>query len=449
MNFRPFGKYSWAVLWLGLAIAAAVPSTTQAQSLTSDEKVLSMERSFEADFENHFGRDLATVTLGSSGIADTLTRLDAETNTKSAVLWVMPREDSLHLVLVTADGETIIRDLFDVPKAELTAIANRFNQSISTPRRSPNLEAAQQLHEWIIKPFESEFLRGAGVNNLLVCLGDGVRGLPLAALYDGEQFLIEKYSLSRIPAFNLINTDYSTIQQGGILAMGASEFSEQSPLPAVPLELTTIVKQLRSVKPAKEEWSELSLLNQAFTQANLRAILENRSFDIVHLATHADFNSGAPANSYVQFSDRKVTLQEMSDFAWIKEAAPAVELLVLSACRTAVGDSEAELGFAGIALQAGVKSAIATLWNISDAGTLAFMSSLYREFSLHTTKAAAVRQTQLNMLRNDINFEDNQLVISPDNQIPIPDEIWQTAQFIRDFSHPYYWAGFSMISSPW
>ncbi|NJN73531.1 MAG: CHAT domain-containing protein [Limnothrix sp. RL_2_0] len=408
-----------------------------------------MERNLEAEFETHFGRDLAEVTQDTDGIAQTLARMGAETNTSPAVLWVIPRETHLHLVLITPNGKPVVFDQFDVPKEKLTAIANQFTQSISNPRRTPNIKAAQQLHKWIIEPFEADLLRGVGVDTLLFCLGDGLRSLPLAALHDGEQFLIEKYSLSKIPAFNLISTEYETIQQGGLLAMGASEFLNQNPLPAVPAELQLILQQLRSVKSPREEWSALSLLNQDFTQTNLEAILQSRSFDIVHLATHADFQAGTPAESYIQFSDGKLHLQDLNRFAWQKAAAPAVELLVLSACRTAFGDSEAELGFAGVALQAGVKSAIASLWYISDVGTLAFMGDLYRELSLNTTKAEALRQTQIKMLRNEISFNDAGLKLSSGQTIPLSDGLQQQSRFISSLAHPYYWAGFSMISSPW
>jgi CHAT domain-containing protein len=444
---QPWGKF---VVGFGLAIAATcLANPALSQPMTPNDVVLNMERGLEAEFETHFGRDLAEVTQDADDIAKTLARIGAETNTSPAVLWVTPRENSLSLVLITPNSGPVTFEQFDVPKEKLTAIANQFTQNISNPRRTPNLEAAQQLHEWIIEPFEEDFLRGAGIDTLLFCLGDGLRSLPLSALYDGEQFLIEKYSLSRIPAFNLISTEYETIQQGGILAMGASEFQDQDPLPAVPAELQLIQQQLRSVKSSREEWGELSLLNQDFTQANLAAILQSRSFDIVHLATHADFQAGAPDKSYIQFSDGRLNLEDIQRLAWQKAAAPAVELLVLSACRTAFGDSEAELGFAGVALQSGVKSAIATLWYISDVGTLAFMGDLYRELSLNTTKAEALRQTQLKMLRDEISFNNEGIQYAPDRIIPLSDNLQQQSRFIPSLSHPYYWAGFSLISSPW
>jgi CHAT domain-containing protein len=358
----------------------------------------------------------------------------------------MPREDSLHLVLIRPNAAPIVRDLYDVSSAKLADVVGAFVQNVTNPRRPKNLQASQQLYRWLIQPFEAEFFQPADIDTLLFCLGDGLRGVPLAALHDGDHFLIEKYAIARIPAFNLIAHDYQNIQQGGIVAMGASEFTEQSPLPAVPLEIKTVINQLRSLKPAKAEWQELALLNSDFTRNNLQAILANRSFDIVHIATHADFAPGEPSASYIQFDDGKLTLPQMAELPWAKAD---VNLLVLSACRTAFGDSGAELGFAGLALEAGVDSAIASQWYVSDAGTLALMGEFYQELSLNTTKAEALRQAQLKMLRGEIEFTEDQLFLDRGSVVPIPQDLREDIPSTTDLSHPYYWAAFSLISSPW
>jgi CHAT domain-containing protein len=402
-----------------------------------------MEQGLEQDFADYFGESLAKVTDGPEAIAATLARLGAETGTNPAVLWVIPRGDHLHLVLLTAQGQPIVRDLYDVPEAELRRVVNDFmleTSSLSPRRTRP---AAQQLHEWIIGPYEEEFLKAEGIDTILFCLGTGVRGLPLAALHDGDQFLIEKYSLTRIPAFNLIDTDYTPLRPGNILAMGASEFDRQDPLPAVPTELASILQQLRSTRPAGAAWQGRSVLNQGFTLPNLRLWLRVQSPTVVHLATHAVFEPGDPSNSYIQLWNEQLSLEDMRQVNW---NSPQLELLVLSACRTAIGDDEAELGFAGLALQSGVKSALASLWNIDDAGTLALMNEFYGQLGQTTTKAEALRQAQLAMLRGEARFEGGQLRLSR-GTVALPGEVETSAG--GDLSSPYYWAGFSLISSPW
>ncbi|MEM7772238.1 MAG: CHAT domain-containing protein [Cyanobacteria bacterium P01_E01_bin.6] len=437
-----------AGLLLPLLIALPRPGWSQqsepeSMPLTISEKVMAMERRLEGEFETYFGQNLADVTQDPSDIAATLGQIGEETGTAPAVLWVMPRMTHLHLVLTTANGETIIRDLYDVPKSTVVSVTQQFQRDLKVIRDNRYLQSAQQLHEWIIEPIEAEFLEPEGIDTLLVCLGDGVRGLPLSALHDGEQFLVEKYSISQIPAFNLIQTEYAAIEPGQILAMGASEFENQSPLPAVPIELSRILWELRVATPNNEDWQGRSFLNQGFVLPTLNELLASQSFDIVHLATHAEFRPGDPQDSYIQFWDTQLTLDKMREVGW---NTPSIELLVLSACNTALGDSKAELGFAGLALQSGVKSALASFWYVSDAGTLALMSEFYRQLPLASTKAEALRQAQIRMLRGDIRFEEGSLVVSR-GPIDLPEEL--SGNDSLDLSHPIYWASFTMISSPW
>lgn len=427
---------------LGATLTLSGLSAMPAWSQTLSEKIMNMERGLEQEFEAYFGEDLAEVTQTPEEIAQTLQRLGQETNTKPAVLWVIPREDHLHLVLITPGGEPIVRDLYDVPKSTLSRTVDAFHLEMHNPIAA-TMPAAQQLHEWMIEPFEADYLQAEGIDTLLVCLGNGVRSLPLSALYDGEQFLVEKYSLTRIPAFNLIQTDYVDLQQGTILAMGASEFQELNPLPAVPVELSNILWELQSDRASGQEWAGQSFLNQRFTLANLQSSVEEQSPNVVHLATHAVFRSGEPDRSYIQFWDTQLRLNDLRQVNW---NTPPLELLVLSACRTAIGDDQAELGFAGVALQSRVKSVMASLWNVSDAGTLALMSEFYRQLGTTSTKAEALRQAQLRMLRGEVQVEGDQLLLSR-GAISLPAALREESS--TDLSAPYYWAGFTLISSPW
>lgn len=429
-----------------LAIAIALLPMTIGRAEGINTKMMVMERGLEAEFETYFNRDLASVSQSPKDMAQTLAFMGEETDTNPAVMWVMPRQDHLRLILLTPDGKPIMRNLDGVAKEKIQASARRLTQSVTNPRRPFDQTTARELYRWILGPFEQEFLQPENIDTILFCLGDGLRGLPIAALHDGDRFLIEKYAVTRIPAFNLITHKYADIQRGELLAMGASEFKELNPLPAVPLELETIVRQLHSVKPATKSGQALSILNQDFTPEDFEAILSNRSFDIVHLATHADFVPGSPKESYIKFHNKKLTLDELPQFDWQKAD---VDLLVLSACKTAVGDSEAELGFAGLALQLGIDSAIASLWNISDAGTLALMADFYQELSLQPTKAEALRQAQLQLLKGNVQFDGDRLLLSRGGVVPIPDNLSTQIPPTQDLSHPYYWAGFSVISSPW
>jgi CHAT domain-containing protein len=428
---------------LGVALACAGFNPLPAMSQTLSEKILAMEGGLEKEFEDYFGENLADVTQTPDKIAQTLQRIGQQTKTKPAVLWVIPRKDQLHLVLITPGGKPIVRDLNEVPLSKLRGVVDAFHLEMHGSPTKGKMVAAQQLYDWIVKPFEADYLQAEGIDTLLFCLGRGVRSLPLAALYDGKQFLLEKYSLTRIPAFNLIQTDYASLKQGQILAMGESKFQEQPPLPAVPTELSTILRELQSANSLKQQWKGQSFLNQNFTLANLQERVKTQHPNIVHLATHATFKPGKPDNSYIQLWDTKLGLNNIRTVEW---GSPSLELLVLSACRTAIGDDQAELGFAGVALKSKVKTVLASLWNVSDEGTLALMSEFYRQLGTTSTKAAALRQAQLRMLRGEVRVEGKQLILSR-GSVPLPPEL--SGKTSDDLSAPYYWAAFTLISSPW
>ena len=367
-------------------------------------------------------------------------RLAKETNTNPAVLWAIPRQDHLHLVLITPAGIPIVRDLYEVPEDLLQQTILDFHLEI---HGSPeNMRAARKLHSWIVEPFEAEQLQVEDIDTLLFCLGDGLRSLPLAALHDGEQFLIEKYASTRIPAFNLIQTEYSSLAEGEILAMGMSEFQALDPLPAVPAELASVIAAWQFDSPADRVRASQAFLNPEFTLANLETQLRSQSPKVVHLATHARFRIGAANNSYIQLWDSQLTLGNIRSVNWHQ---PSVELLVLSACQTAVGDRLAELGFAGLTLQSGAKSVIASMWNVSDAGTFVLMSELYEQLGTTATKAEALRQAQLKMLRGEVTIENNHLQLSR-RRVQLPNELGTE---VGDLSAPYYWAAFTVVGSPW
>lgn len=435
----------WCLQGLGIGASLVLSGwlALPAWSQTLSEKVLAMERGVEKEFEAYFGENLADVTQAPDDIAKTLRRVAQQTGTKPAVIWAIPRGSHLHLVLITPAGKPIVRDLYEVPDAVLRRAVNDFHLEMHNSPTQTKMVAAEQLHRWMIEPFEADYLKAEGIDTLLFCLGNGLRSLPLAALYDGKQFLLEKYSLTRIPAFNLIQTDYVPLQQGQLLAMGASQFQEQPPLPAVPTELSNIVRELQATNSSKHQWKGQTFLNQNFTLPNLQRLIKTQPPTVVHLATHAVFKAGKPDNSYIQLWDSRLGLNNLRSVNW---GRPPLELLVLSACRTAIGDDQAELGFAGIALKSGVKSVLASLWNVSDEGTLALMSEFYRQLGTTSTKAEALRQAQLRMLRGQVRIEGKKLILSR-GALPLPPVL--NEQPTQDLSAPYYWAGFTLISSPW
>jgi filamentous hemagglutinin family protein len=413
--------------------------------------VAEVEQSFTQEFEQYFGRSLNAGNQDLTQTRETLEQIDRVTGSTPALIYAVfvsadvdsqtsaqtsiPRStDELELILVTAQGNPIRKRIPGATRARVLNIAREFRSNVTNIQRPSNyLRYAQQLYKWLVEPLESE-LQAENINNLAFISDSGLRAIPMSALHDGQGFLIERYSVALMPSFSLTDTRYRSLNNVQVLAMGADQFPNQKPLPAVPVELSVITQQL---------WQGKAFLNNAFTLENLKAQRQQGSFGIIHLATHADFQSGSPNNSYIQLSNGKLRLNQMPQLNW---SNPPVELLVLSACRTAVGNAQAELGFAGLAVQSGVKSAVASLWMVSDEATLGLMTEFYRQLKNTPIKAEALRQAQLALLKGQVRIESGKLY-SPQGEVPLPPALAELGD--RELTHPYYWAAFTLIGNPW
>lgn len=427
----------------------------------NDEAIIDLERLYTREFVRSLGVEALGVLDSVGAISELLNRLERETGIRPAIAYMMVDERQLTIVVITPGNHStrsqgltaavnlsslsqkrlsvqpIVRGIPEARRSRLIPIVMRFLNTLGDPRlRTSNayLKDAQQLYRWLIAPIEPE-LQARGIQTLMFSLDNGLRLLPLAALHDGQQFLVEKYGLSLIPSINLVDTRYRPLRNASVLAMGADTFANQPPLPAVPLELQLIT----------EVWPGRRYLNQDFTVERLVRERRQVGYPIVHLATHAYLEPGRLENSYIEFWDNQrlplVRLRQLP----LREPNP-VELLTLSACRTAVGDMMAELGFAGLAVQLGVKSALASLWYVSDEGTLALMSEFYRNLSQAPIKAEALRQAQIALLRGQVVLKGGELG-SVRGGVPVPPVIAQRGDQL--LNHPYYWAGFTLVGSPW
>ncbi|MGK7921309.1 MAG: CHAT domain-containing protein, partial [Trichodesmium sp.] len=414
-------------------------NTTPLTVATGSEQVFTMlEQNRIQEYSDYFGEDFNEKLVNTQNVRDILTNMAAQTGKESAVVYINAYQDQLQVILFTKSGQPILKTIPTVNREKLKLVATQLMIEIINPQNrifNDYLRPAQQLYKSLIAPISTE-LETANIQTILFSMDPDFRLLPLAVLHDGEQFLIEKYSMSLIPSVSLMDSRYRSIQDNLVLGMGASEFTEQSPLPAVPLELETISKQL---------WQGNAFLNEEFTRKNLINERQNYPYPIIHLATHAEFRSGDISQSYIQLWDEKLRLNEVRELGWNN---PAVELLVLSACQTAVGSREAELGFAGSAVAMGVKSVLASLWLVSDEATLGLMTEFYSHLGDVNIKAEALREAQLAMLRGEVAIANGVLRGSGSRgELPLPTELANIGN--QDFSHPYYWAGFTMVGSPW
>ncbi|MGD1860876.1 MAG: CHAT domain-containing protein [Leptolyngbyaceae cyanobacterium] len=344
--------------------------------------------------------------------------------------------DILQLVVVTPDGQPQQLEVPGATREKVVAAVRSLQMELTdrTRRRFTDyLRYSQTLYDWLIDPIEP-VLAAEEIGHISMILAPGLRSLPLAALHDGEQFIIENYTVGLMPSLALTDTRYTDVRQEPVLAMGASQFVDQPNLPAVPFELNTITTDLRRGEQT---------LNETFTPQTLVSLRQQSDYRILHLATHGEFRPGGPENSYIQFWDQRVGLNQIRD---LQLNNPPLELLVMSACRTALGDAAAELGFAGLAVQAGVKSALASLWQVSDLETAGLMTEFYTQLSQQPYKAEALRQAQLAMLRGEVTVQDGVLTWSSNSE-PLPEDLIDLR--FGNTQHPYYWAAFTLVGSPW
>jgi CHAT domain-containing protein len=276
------------------------------------------------------------------------------------------------------------------------------------------LRPQQQLYDWLIRPIAADI--GKSEIKTLVFVMDGVlQGVPLAALHDGQQYLIENYSLALTPGLQLLPPRSLPSRQFKTLAGGLSESRQGfSALPGVAQEL----QEIAAIVPTS------ILLNQTFSQSQLAQKLDSDSFPIVHLATHGQFSSDAD-QTFLLTWDGKLKLEDLNQLLELNTTSrqsgsthQPIELLILSACQTAVGDKRAALGLAGVAIRSGARSTIATLWSVQDNSTAELITQFYNHLKQPgMTRAEALRQAQLSLLR------------SP------------------DYQHPYYWAPFVLVGN--
>ncbi len=333
---------------------------------------------------------------------------------KTAALYPLVLFDRLELILITADTSPIHYTV-DISKAQLTQTVNALQSRLSADTLDPT-ELSQQLYSYLIAPLDQQ-LEAQNIENI-VYLPDGIlRYIPLAVLHDGEQWLAQKYQSHNITAASI---DDLIQPRSADLTVIAGALTEDSPTHQVTVGQSSLA--FDGLSGAKQEIDRLltlmpdtvALFDQSFTPDTV--IGEVNNHQIVHLATHAKFLSGQPEDSFVLFGDGSiVTMRELGDWQ-----LPNVELVVFSACQTAIGidsDGKEILGLGFQMQQTGANSAIASLWAVDDTSTAALMNQFYSALKDGQSKAQALQQAQSDLINS------------------------------QRYSHPYYWAAFILIGN--
>lgn len=341
---------------------------------------------------------------------------------KAAVIYPIVLADRLEVIL-SLPGDRFEPHSISKPRVEVQEILTRLRAAI-TPTlldsRSANptlipkdkqdgeyLKLAQQVYDWIIRPFEED-IQASGVETLVFVLDGPMLNLPMAVLHDGEKYLVEKYAIAMTPGLQLLDTQ--PLVRGEITALkaGLSEAHERTlPSRSQPLYFPALPNVEVELKGIQSEVSGKLILNQEFTTDTIQRAINSVSYPIVHLATHGMFSSNAE-ETFILTSDDRLNINQLKQLLRGREedSRKAIELLVLSACETATGDKQAALGLAGVAVQAGARSTLATLWVVNDEATAKLMIQFYEELKdTKVSKAEALRRAQLWLMQQDSKYK--------------------------------------------
>ncbi|MGK7898369.1 MAG: CHAT domain-containing protein, partial [Xenococcus sp. (in: cyanobacteria)] len=334
-----------------------------------------------------------------------------EIDVTAAVIYPIILRDRLAVILSLPDRSLTYYST-ELPKAEIENTIENLYQSLNPIfSNKQRLKLSEQVYNWLIKPAEAD-LAQQGIETLAFVLDGSLRNIPMAALYDGQQYAIEKYNIALTPGLQLLPSENLETEKLEAVVAGVSESNQGfSALPGVKEEVTKISDQLGSQL----------LLDQDFTDANLQQQIQKTNAPIVHLATHGQFSSD-PENTFIVTWNDRIQVNEFTNLLRNREAGRInpIELMVLSACQTAAGDNRAALGMAGIAVRSGARSTLATLWSVKDQSTTVLMDEFYQDLVQSEStinKAESLRQAQLSLINSE------------------------------EFNHPFYWSPFVLVGN--
>jgi CHAT domain-containing protein len=356
-----------------------------------------------AELENYLQKDCMSVQTPIA-LLDNLIR---QKNT--AVFYPVLLSDRAELLLSLPDGihQIVIPVRYDVLKETVL----EFRRNLQRTAKGSFINQAKQLYQWLIAPLMAKLV-AHNINTLVIVPDSFLRIIPMAALYDAQekQFLYQRFALATTPGLTLTDPQPLERHQVKVLLNGLSEGVQGfPPLPSVIQEINTIKKVFTQ---------STVLIDKDFSLNGINESLQTTPYQIVHISSHGQFDRN-PKESFLLTYDDKLTMDRLEKLFQLSEfRSEKVELLTLSACQTAVGDERAALGLAGVAIKAGARSALASLWFVDDEATSQLIAEFYQQLQNPAlSKAQALQNAQKKLAKK------------------------------RKFRHPAYWAPFLLIGN--
>ena len=325
----------------------------------------------------------------------------------AAVIYPIILQDRLEILVSLPSG--MVRKTVPVGAEVLTEEIRAFRNFLEKRSTREYLSHAKKLYEWLIQPIEPLWA-DAGIDTLVIVPDGALRTIPLAALHDGTQFLIKKYAVATTPGVTL--TDPRPLDRKGIklLSVGITEAVQDFPaLPHVSREVETIHRL----------YGGTTLLNKEFIMSRVEEELKAHPYSVMHIASHGQFQSEGK-DTFLLAYDGKMTMDRLEEYVgMLRFREEPLALITLSACETAAGDDRAALGLAGVAIKAGARSALASLWFLDDQASSQLVTEFYQQ--LHDDSVAS---TAMALQRAQIKFLEH-----------------------PEYNHPAYWAAFLLLNN--
>ncbi len=389
---------------VGLLLQAEKPSQKNLKQARDVIEALQL-----AQLDNFF-RDACSIVQPTS-----IDEVVDNANPATAVIYPIILADRVEVIVKLPHIEQLHHYRTYKPKSEVETVLEQLQKKLKQRYTFSDRQAlSQQVYNWLIEPLEADLAQNQ-IKTLVFVLDGSLRNIPMAALYNGKQYLIENYSVALSPGLQLLEPKSKPKRFEALIGgLTQSRFGFSS-LPNVADEF----KEIQAVIPSKE------FINQAFTNKTIEKEVSSLSYPVVHLATHGKFSS-QQEDTFILTWNGKINVKQLREVLQTREPVVGrasqvpspIELLVLSACETATGDKRAALGLAGVAVRSGARTTLASLWQVDDKSTAMLMSEFYRQLKNNPalSKSEALRRAQ--------------------------EFIFQNYQ-----EHPFYWAPYVLVGN--
>jgi len=389
-----------------------------------------IEKAYVSELGIFLGEDLKPPILNMNQAQDLVSDVSKRSGSVSALIYPIILNDRIEIMVIPPKelGKPFHRYTNYANEEEIITALTDYRASLRDTESLDYLEQAQKLYNWVMRPIDAQ-LQAMKIETVVFVMDSGLRVIPPAALHDGKQFLVERYASANIPSLRVTRLEDRDRKNTRVLAMGLTEAKEGlSALPTVEVEIRTISKVVLA---------GAGFLDRDFTIKNMQEQRGKANYGILHFGTHGKFLEDRAEDSYIQFWDSKLRSQQIPSLRFDQ---PVIEMLTLSACETAVGNN---LGISGLAVESGARSILASLWEVSDVGTAPLMISFYKAFPNALSKATALRQAQLDLLRGKVKIENNQIFgVEGIPAIALPKGSGNV-----DIKHPFFWSSFILVGN--